>query len=208
MTFGLPCSARASPARFVTGIDTLARRLQKQGIKPNRPRRYPARVAAFRGFLKTAIGRVLNRVIAMKRPPHVVIEKLDFQPPGLSRRFNRILARSGRTVIRAKMADFKARHGITFSAWLTRASSRLSGASASLMRGAGRMFSPAPLASISTSITWPGPGLSGIATRCASTAVGSRCLSAARPAISAWPPLAMQQPRSPGLPGDWTVLWS
>jgi putative transposase len=64
-------------------INGLARKLQKQGIRPNRPpRRYRDRVAAFRGFLKTEIGRVLNRIVALKRPAHVTIEKLDFTAPG------------------------------------------------------------------------------------------------------------------------------
>lgn len=96
-------------------IDGLARRLQRQGLKPNRSRRYRARVAAFRGFLKTEIGRVLNRLIQMKRPAHITLEKLDFRAPGLSRRLNRILARSGRAVIRAKLKDFEERYGITSS---------------------------------------------------------------------------------------------
>ena len=73
-----------------------------------------ARVAAFRGFLKTEIGRVLNRLILMKRPAHVVIERLDFTAPGLSRRLNRILARMGHGVIEAKLNDLAERTGITW----------------------------------------------------------------------------------------------
>lgn len=96
-------------------IAGLARRLQKQGIRPNQSSRYRARVAAFRGFIKTEVGRVLNRLIQMKRPAHVVIEKLDFRAPGLSRRLNRILARSGRKVIREKLKDLQDRFGITFA---------------------------------------------------------------------------------------------
>jgi putative transposase len=95
-------------------INGLARKLQKQGIRPNQSRRYRARVAAFRGFLKTEIGRVLNRLIVMKRPAHVVIEKLDFRAPGLSRRLNRILARMGHGVIKAKLDDLADRYGITW----------------------------------------------------------------------------------------------
>jgi len=54
-------------------------------------------------------------LIQMKRPAHVVIEKLDFRAPGLSRRLNRILARSGRAVIREKLKDLQDRFGITFA---------------------------------------------------------------------------------------------
>ena len=96
-------------------IAGLARRLQKQGIRPNRSKRYRKAVAAFRGFLKTEIGRVLNRLIALKRPAHIIIEKLDFLAPDLSRRLNRILARSGRKVIREKLKDFEERYGISFA---------------------------------------------------------------------------------------------
>ena len=92
----------------------LARKLQRQGIRPNQSKRYRARVAAFRGFLKTEIGRVLNRLIMQKRPAHVVIERLDFTAPGLSRRLNRILARMGHGVIEAKLTDLAERHGITW----------------------------------------------------------------------------------------------
>lgn len=72
-------------------------------------------MAAFRGFLKTEIGRVLNRLVAMTRPAHIVIEKLDFSTPGLSKRLNRILARSGRKVVREKMKGLEERFGITFA---------------------------------------------------------------------------------------------
>ena len=96
-------------------IAGLARRLQKQGIRPNQSTRYRARVTAFRGFVKTEVGRVLNRLIQMKRPAHIVIEKLDFRAPGLSRRLNRILVRSGRKVIREKLKDLQDRFGITFA---------------------------------------------------------------------------------------------
>jgi len=54
-------------------------------------------------------------LIQMKRPAHVVIEKLDFRAPGLSRRLNRILARSGRAVIREKLRDIEERYGVTFA---------------------------------------------------------------------------------------------
>jgi putative transposase len=95
-------------------INGLASKLQSQGIRPNRSKRYRARVAAFRGFLKTEIGRVLNRLIWMKRPAHVINERLDFTAPGLSRRLNRILARMGHGVIEAKLNDLSERYGITW----------------------------------------------------------------------------------------------
>lgn len=94
-------------------IAGLAARLQAQGLRPNRSRRYRERVESFRGYLKEAIGRVLNRVVGVRRPGHVVVERLDFRAPGLSRRLNRLLARSGRAVVRAKLQDLADRFGIT-----------------------------------------------------------------------------------------------
>ncbi len=85
-------------------IDGLARKRQRQGLKP-KPLEALPRVAAFRGFLKAEIGQVLNRRVRLKRPAHIVIEKLDFRAPGLSRRLNRILTRSGRAMIREKLND-------------------------------------------------------------------------------------------------------
>lgn len=73
------------------------------------------RLTAFRGFLASEIGRILNRLVAMKRPGRIVIEKLDFRAPSLSRRLNRILARSGRKVIREKLGDLHERFGIDFA---------------------------------------------------------------------------------------------
>jgi len=97
-------------------IAGLAARLQAQGIRPNRSRRYRERVESFRGFLRENIGRVLNRLVQTHAPAHLTIERLDFQTPGLSRRrrLNRLLARSGRAVIRAKLQDLEQRYGITW----------------------------------------------------------------------------------------------
>ena len=89
-------------------IAGLAQQLQKQGIRPNQSKRYLARVTVFRSFLNTEICRVL----ALDCPTHIVVEKLDFRAVGLSRRLNRILAISGRSVIRAELQDLEERFGV------------------------------------------------------------------------------------------------
>jgi putative transposase len=105
---------RAQLERHDRRIAGLARTLQRQGIRPNRSRRYRARVAAFRGFLRTEIGRVLHRFVAMRKPALIAIERLDFRAPGLSRRLNRLLVRMGHALIRAKLEDLKDRLGIAW----------------------------------------------------------------------------------------------
>ena len=96
-------------------IDGLARRLQRQGIKPSRSKRYRQRTAALRGYVRTEVGRVLNRLVAVRRPAHIVVERLDFRTPGLSRRLNCILTCSGRAAIREKLRDIEERFGVTFA---------------------------------------------------------------------------------------------
>jgi putative transposase len=70
-------------------------------------------VESFRGVLREVIGRGLNRLVQTHTPAHLVLERLDVRAPGLSRRLNRLLARSGRAVIRAKLQDLEDRDGIT-----------------------------------------------------------------------------------------------
>jgi putative transposase len=94
-------------------ITRIARGLQRRGLKPRQSRRYRDAVTALRGFLKTEIGRVLNKLVAGGRPAELVLERLDFRNPSLSRRLNRILQNAGRSIIRAKLQDFEERLGIT-----------------------------------------------------------------------------------------------
>lgn len=65
----------------------------------------------------TQDGDILARAwfAQLKRPAHVVIEKLDFTAPGLSRGLNRVLARSGRKVVQGKLKDRRERFGVIFS---------------------------------------------------------------------------------------------
>ncbi|VDS08563.1 Putative transposase DNA-binding domain protein [Paracoccus haematequi] len=94
-------------------ISGLAARLQAQGIRPNRSPRYRAMVESLRGFIETSVGRALNRLVEIRAPAHLVLERLDFRGADLSRRMNRLLANCGRSVLRAKLKDLKERFGIT-----------------------------------------------------------------------------------------------
>ncbi|WP_404385037.1 transposase [Caenispirillum salinarum] len=94
-------------------ITALARTAQKAGRKPRRDPAFKAAVTRLRGFVKTEIGRVLNRIVAVKKPRSLALERLNFRSPDLSRRMNRILQNCGRSVIRAKLQDLFERFGIT-----------------------------------------------------------------------------------------------
>lgn len=93
-------------------ITSIARHVQRSGGKPRDSRRYREAVAALHGFIRTEVGRVLNRLVAAKRPAALVLERLDFRNPALSRRLNAIVQNCGRSVIRAKLADLRDRFGV------------------------------------------------------------------------------------------------
>lgn len=99
--------------RYDERITKIARGAQKRGLKPRHSRRYREAVAALRGFLRTEIGRVLNKLVAERRPAELVLERLDFRNPALSRRLNRILQNAGRSIIREKLEDLEERLGVT-----------------------------------------------------------------------------------------------
>lgn len=67
----------------------------------------------FAAWIRTEVGRVLNVLVAAKRPAALILERLNFQNPALSRRLNRIIQNCGRAVIRAKQAGLEDHYGIT-----------------------------------------------------------------------------------------------
>ncbi|MBK1670927.1 hypothetical protein CKO28_23220 [Rhodovibrio sodomensis] len=93
-------------------ISTIARHRQKAGLKVRSPR-YNRAVRQLRGWLKTEINRILNRLVLLRKPAHLTVEKLDFRHPGLSKRMNRILTNCGRAAFRAKLQDLGERYGVT-----------------------------------------------------------------------------------------------
>jgi putative transposase len=74
--------------------------------------RYDGYVTAMRGFLRTEINRVLNRLMVTHAPSRIVVERLDFRSPHLSRRMNRLVQTSGRRAVKQKLQDLKERYGI------------------------------------------------------------------------------------------------
>jgi putative transposase len=93
-------------------ISTIARHRQKAGLKVRSPR-YNRAVRQLRGWLKTEINRILNRVVLLRKPAHVTVAKLDFRHPGLSKRLNRILTNCGRAAFWAKLQELEERYGVT-----------------------------------------------------------------------------------------------
>jgi len=83
-------------------IVTLQSRLQKQGIKPNNSIRFRKLISKVKSHLKNEVNRVINRIIKLYKPKKIMVEKLNFQSPKLSRRLNRILSKFGKSIITNK----------------------------------------------------------------------------------------------------------
>lgn len=92
-------------------INRLAAYRQRHGLRTRSPR-YDREVERLRGFLASEIGRVLNRLVETHAPARIVVERLHFHRPDLSRRMNRLLNNCGRKVIQDKLSDLAERFGI------------------------------------------------------------------------------------------------
>ncbi len=92
-------------------ISRLASYRQKHGLRTRSPR-YDQEVRRLRGFLRSEVGRVLNRVAQVQKPGRIVVERLWLQSPRLSRRMNRLVTNAGRRVIEQKLSDLNDRFGI------------------------------------------------------------------------------------------------
>ena len=98
-------------ARLDRRIDRIARARQ-QARKPVRSKRYDRHVRKLRGYVATEINRVLEQLVRLKRPAKLIVEKLDFSHPDLSKRMNRLIRRCGRKVFRQKLQDLEERFGV------------------------------------------------------------------------------------------------
>ena len=86
--------------------------LQTQGKPFKSDPTYNSLQSKIRSFIKNEIGRILNK-LANKGYAVFMVEKLDFRGRGLSRRMNRLLARTYRKVIKDKLVRLEEKFGIT-----------------------------------------------------------------------------------------------
>jgi putative transposase len=97
-------------------LEPYAANLQQRGIHLKTDPYYQQLQARITGYVTNEIGRLLNRLAARHGEQairDIVVEKLDFRGGGLSRRMNRILTRTGRGIIKSRLAALTAKHGIT-----------------------------------------------------------------------------------------------
>ena len=89
----------------------LTKELQKQSIKLSTNERYVQLQRRIKSYFKNEICRILNK-LAKKNVGVFVIEKLDFRAAGLSKRMNRLIGRTYRSVVKAKLARLEEQYGV------------------------------------------------------------------------------------------------
>lgn len=89
----------------------LTKDLQKQSVKLSTNERYNQLQRRIKSYFKNEIGRILNK-LAKKNVGIFVVEKLDFRAAGLSKQMNRLIGRTYRSVVKAKLSRLTEQYGI------------------------------------------------------------------------------------------------
>ena len=102
--------------QWLTKIDKqlikLQSELQKQGRKLKSSRRYIKLQARIKEHVKNEVNRIFNRLVKVKNPDLLVLEKLDFRSSNMSRTLNRLLTRFSRSVVKKKLRVLREDLGI------------------------------------------------------------------------------------------------
>lgn len=103
-------------AQWDIRLNRIAADLQRAGTPLKQSPEYVRLNQRIRDYVTNEIGRLLNN-LANHEGEHViaalVVERLDFRGGGLSRRLNRLITRTGRAVVKARLKALTDKHGIT-----------------------------------------------------------------------------------------------
>ena len=89
----------------------LSQHLQKQSIKFSTNERYVHLQQRIKSYFKNEIGRILNK-LAQKNVGVFAVEHLDFRAAGMSKQMNRLIGRTYRSVVKAKLTRLEEQYGI------------------------------------------------------------------------------------------------
>ena len=89
----------------------LSKQLQKQSIKFSTNERYVHLQQRIKSYFKNEIGRILNK-LASKNVGVFAVEHLDFRAAGMSKQMNRLIGRTYRSVVKAKLSRLEEQYGI------------------------------------------------------------------------------------------------
>lgn len=93
-------------------LESVTADLQRRGVALKTDPVYRALRSRISDYVANEIGRLLNRLAATDIR-ELVVERLDFRGGGLSKRMNRLCTRTGRRVLKARLARLTERDGIT-----------------------------------------------------------------------------------------------
>lgn len=86
--------------------------LQKRKIKPRDDKKYRKYRDNLRDYLKNEINRLINVIVETYKPKRIIIERLDFRSPELSKRLNRMIQNFGKRYIKQKLERLQQLYGI------------------------------------------------------------------------------------------------
>ena len=89
----------------------LSENLQKQSIKFSTNERYVHLQQRIKSYFKNEICRILNK-LANKTVGIFAVEHLDFRAAGMSKQMNRLIGRTYRSVVKAKLTRLEEQYGI------------------------------------------------------------------------------------------------
>ena len=89
----------------------LSKNLQQQSIKFSTNERYVQLQQRIKSYFKNEICRILNK-LANKNVGVFVVEHLDFRASGMSKQMNRLIGRTYRSVVKAKLKRLEEQYGI------------------------------------------------------------------------------------------------
>lgn len=97
--------------RYDTQIRELEKALSKNKLTPKQSKRWRKLNHRIREFTKNEVNRVINKLVA-DGVSEIVVESLDFRSSQMGNTMNRILNRSGRGAVKAKLSAVTEDHGV------------------------------------------------------------------------------------------------
>jgi putative transposase len=86
--------------------------LQKRKIKPRDDKKYRKYRDNLKDYLENEINRLINIIVKIYKPKRIIIERLDFRNPKLSKELNRLIQNFGKRYIKQKLERLQQLYGI------------------------------------------------------------------------------------------------
>lgn len=90
----------------------IQRKLQQKNVKLHLSKKYKILRNKIKNYIKNESNRGLNKIIKLYNPKEIIVERLDFTSPKLSRRMNRLLRNIGQSIIRKKLNSLQEEYGV------------------------------------------------------------------------------------------------